>query len=100
MKEFLPDNIGLIRLAEAWEGPHPLTATSCSHLQEVNSLLSWISCFVTYTAVLSEAHPGLVKSRLAYLALIIAEARRNGGDGWLTYDSIFRQNAAEDVSTD
>ena len=28
------------------------------------------------------------------------EARRNGGDGWISYDSIFRQNAAEDESAD
>ena len=100
MKELLPDNIGLIRRLEAWESPnHPGTSWR-PRMREVNSLLSWVSCFVLYIAILSESHPELVKSRLAYLALMIAEARRNGGDGWLTYDAIFRQNAAEDASVD
>ena len=100
MKEFLPDNITLIRRTEAWEQPQTHTSGPRPNLREVNSILSWVTCFATYVAVLSDAHPELVKSRLAYLTLIVSEARHNGGDGWQTYDSIFRQNAAEDQSVE
>ena len=47
-------------------------------------------------AVLAEKHPDLVKSRLAYMCLIIQEARKRGGRGWLGYDTLFRQHAAVD----
>ena len=47
-----------------------------------------------------QSHPHLVKSRLAYLALIVSKARRNGGNGWITYDAIFRQIATEDEAVD
>ena len=69
-------------------------------MREVNSLLSWVSCIVLYIAIPSKSHPKLVKSCLAYLALTTAEARCNSGNGWLTYDAIFPQNAAEDTSVD
>ena len=103
MRELLPDNIALLRHMEALDSPNiqvPRATGTRPRLREVNSLLSWVLCYVTYVAVLSEAHPSLVKSRLAYLALVVAEARRNGGDGWIAYDAIFRQNAAEDETTD
>ena len=51
---------------------------------------------MSYVAVLAEAHPEQVKSRVVYLTLIIAEARRNRGNRWLTYDAIFQRNVAED----
>ena len=35
--------------------------------RELGSLMTWISSFVTYTAVLSEAHPERVVDMLAYL---------------------------------
>ena len=47
-----------------------------------------------------ESHPHLVQSRLAYMCLIIREARRAGGDGWVSYDAVFRQNAAQDNTTE
>ena len=70
------------------------------NLREVPNLLSWVSCFATCAAVLVEARPDLIKSHLAYLALIVAEARKHGGDGWQAYDSVFRQNAAHDPTAD
>ena len=105
MKEFLPDNIGLLRKLEAFNqtnltGLSGLPAGARLNQQEVNSLLTWVNCFTMYVAILGEAHPELVRSRLAYMSLIISEAIRSGGDGWKSYDSIFRQNAAEDPELD
>ena len=58
--------------------------------------MSCVSCDVSYIALLEEAYPEQVKSRLVYLTLIIAEPRYNKGNGWLTYNAIFRHNVAED----
>ena len=69
-------------------------------LRRIPSILSWVSCFAVYVAVLSESQPHLVQSRLAYMCLIIREARRAGGDGWVSYDAVYRQNAAQDNTTD
>ena len=99
MRELLPDNIAILRHMEALDSPNPLAPRATGarpRLREVSSLISWVLCYVTYVAVLSESHPNLVRSCLAYLALVVSKARRNGGDGWITYDAIFRQNAAEE----
>ena len=103
MKELLPDNIRLLRHMEPSDPLNalvPMAPRSRPRLREVNSILSWALCFISYLAVLAESHPSLVRPRLAYFALIISEARRNGGEGWLSYDTIFRQNAAEDEAAD
>ena len=39
-----------------------------------------------------------VKDQLAYARLIIREAQRHSGSGWLDYDRVFRQQAALDLA--
>ena len=64
----------------------------CPSLHEITSVLTWSFCFAQYTAVLAESHPHLIKSRLAYMCLIIHEARKSGGRGWLDFDILFHQH--------
>ena len=91
MKDLLPDNIGLARSLDGLElGALPMLATR-PKLRWIPSILSWVSCFAVYVAVLSESHPHLVQSHFAYMCLIIREARRARGDGWVSYDAIFQQ---------
>ena len=59
--------------------------------REVPDLLSWVQCFGMYTAVVGSKFPERVPKLLAYQTLIIREARRCGGRGWLSYDTYFRQ---------
>ena len=62
MKELLPDNIGLLRHMEALVSPKviaPLAIRSRLRLREVNSLLLWALCYISYVAILSELHQGL-----------------------------------------
>ncbi len=47
-----------------------------------------------------QAHPELVVSRLAYMRNLVREATRFGGEGWRTYDYVFRSQAATDKSTE
>ena len=103
MWKLLPENISLLLHMEALNSPtaHPhIAAGARPRLGEANSLLSRAICFSTYIAVSSEAHPSLVKFRLAYLTLIMSKARRNCADCWISYDSTFRQNTAEDECAD
>ena len=62
------------------------------------ALLTWVSSFATYVAVVAEVHPKRVGDMLAYMRLIVREASKFGGNGWLTYDSVFRRNQ-EGLST-
>ena len=61
-------------------------------VREVTTLPVWMSCFLTYLAI-GTSDP-ITQERLAYAVLIIREAMRHGGQGWLEYDRLFRQQAA------
>ena len=50
--------------------------------------------------MLTSKHPTMTKQLLAYQIMIIREARRCGGNGWLQYDSFFRQQVAGKVNAD
>ncbi len=59
--------------------------------REIPDVLSWLQCFTTYAAVVTARYPEKTRELLAYQAMIISEARRCGGRGWLLYDAAFRQ---------
>ncbi len=90
MRDLLPDNMALGEHLEALP-----TCLGQPHRQaeqrEVGSLITWISSFATYVAVISQTHPDRVTDMLAYMRLIIREAHKHGGQGWLTYDSLSPQ---------
>ena len=54
--------------------------------------MTWVSSFSTHVAIVAEAHPERVGDMLAYMRLIIREASKFGGSGWLMYNSVFRRN--------
>ena len=95
MAELLRDNMELERrrdlrsAASSALGLIPPTSR-----REVPDLLSWIQCFRMYAAVLSNSYPNKVQQLYAYQTMIVREARRCGGKGWLAYDQMFRQQAA------
>ena len=66
--------------------------------REISSILTWVSAFATYTAIVAEAHHSQTKEMLAYLHLMVREASRNNNKGWMSYDNIFRKNAAANPS--
>ena len=69
-------------------------SSSRPRLRKLATLPSWLYCFLTYVSVLST--DPVVRDRLTYARLIIREALRHGGRGWLDYDRLFRQQAALD----
>ena len=93
MRELLPDNIALAeRLATL---PPGLAAPKPPGERDIGgdrALATWVSSFATYVAIVAQAHPERVADMLAYLRLVVREASKFGGNGWLTYDAVFRRN--------
>ena len=93
MRELLPDNIALAeRLVALPPGLAPPKPPGEREIGGDGALVTWVSSFATYVAIVAQAHPGQVADMLAYMCLIIREASKFGGKGWLTYDAVFRQN--------
>ena len=68
--------------------------------REVPDMLSWLHCFSLYAAIVCAHRPDKARQMWAYQALMITEARRCGGRGWLLYDATFRQQAASRDNAD
>ena len=95
MRDLLGDNIALNQHFETLNNAcpaHVLPASSRPRLREVTSLTSWIYCFLTYLAV--RCSDQVTRDGLIYARLVVQEALRHGGRGWLDYDRLFRHQAA------
>lgn len=99
MAELLRDNIEMDRRRGHTEdgqgGPK-----SPRQRREVPYLLSWIQCFGVYICVVASKHPERVSQLLAYQTMLVREARRCGGSGWMGYDRMFRLQAASGEQVD
>lgn len=99
MKEFLVDNMALVSQLEAVPGmPHmsSMLGSARPRLREVTSISTWCYCFLGYMAI--RTRDPATRDQLAYARLLIGEARRHGGMGWVDYDRAFRQQLAADPS--
>ena len=98
MKELLADNMSLINQLEAVPGlsPTQLLGARRPRLREISSLSTWCYSFLGYVAI--RTSDPATRDQLAYARLLIREAHRHGGLGWLDYDRAFRQQAAADIS--
>ena len=95
MKDLLADNMSLCNQLEALPGAqHVYTSLPKPRLREIQSPLTWVSCFLVYVAVLTP--DAKTRDLLTYGRLIVREAQRHNGPGWCDYDKIFRQHAAID----
>ena len=84
MKNLLPDNVSLC-LQLALPGPHVVYwGLPKPRLREVQSPLTWVSCFLAYVAVLTPDPK--TRDLLTYARLVVREAQRHGGPGWQEYD--------------
>lgn len=72
MRELLPDYMALTERLEALP-THLGEQAKQAEQREIESLIMWVSSFITYVAIVAEAH-------------------KHGGQGWLTYDTVFRHN--------
>ena len=91
MRHLLPDNVTLLDKLEGM--PQSLLAPR-PRLREITSLHTWTSCLLRMIAIQAATDPGRVVEMCAYGCLIIREACTHGGEGWVAYDTLFRQHAA------
>lgn len=91
MRDLLADNIALLNQLSSLHGTGalPLSTVNRTRLREIPSLVSWLYCFNAYAAI--RTSDPLTRQMLAYSRLIIREALRHGGPGWLEYDRVFRR---------
>ena len=96
MKDLLMDNISLLQQLETMGGQLPLALPGVMkpRLREVSTLPTWIYCFLAYAAI--RCPDPRTRDMLAYARLVVREAQRHGGNGWLDYDRVFRQQPALD----
>lgn len=92
MRDLLPDNIALAERLEAL--PSHRSPSKAPETREVGALATWVTAFATYIAIVSAAHPHRIRDMLAYMRLLVREAKKYGGTGWITYDQVFRRNRA------
>ena len=93
MRKLLPDNIALSeRLTALPPGLAPPKPPGEREIGGDRALVTWVSSFATYVAIIAEAHPGRVCDMLVYMCLVMREASKFGGTVWLTYDVLFRRN--------
>ena len=84
---------------EAWmfeDEPHEksLVGFFKRQKQPVTDILSWVQCFASYVAVLSQTQPQSTPHLMAYMATIIRCHKKFEGLGWVVYDSAYRRRAA------
>jgi hypothetical protein len=96
MKELLVDNIALVSQLEAVQGSAalPMVGPTRPRLREVTSLPTWCYCFLGFMAM--QTSDPVTRDQLTYARLLIKEAQRHGGRGWLDYDRAFRQHITAD----
>ena len=101
MSELLRDNLEAQRRSSSQPTSSAISGLSPSRSRrEIPDLLSWVQCFGTYIAIITSKEPERMRQLLAYQTLIVREARRCGGKGWLAYDAYFRQQAVGDDKLD
>ena len=90
MRDLLVDNNALLNQMTSLSGTTslPFATMSQTRLREVPSLVSWIYCFNAYMAV--RTTDAQTWDMLAYSRLLIREALRHRGSGWMEYDCVFR----------
>ena len=99
MKELLSDNIALLQQLDVFQGQCAMPVLPGAlkpRFREVATLPSWLYSYLAYVALRSP--DPATRDRLAYGRLLLREAQRHGGAGWLDYDRVFRQQAALDAT--
>ena len=87
LREMFPDNAALTKQITETGG-----SSAGSKLRELEDPLTWAFYFLAFLAV--SVNDSKAKELAAYGQIVIQLAQRHGGRGWLSYDRLFRQQAA------
>ena len=100
MAELLRDNMEAERRRSKEDGASTSSGQLTQSRREVPDILSWVQCFGIYTSIVVQTRPEKTQQLLAYQTMLLREARRCGGTGWQTYDTMFRQQVANNTTAD
>ena len=89
MADLLPDRLGSSHYIDEEQSK----STRFKH-QEALSIVEWLQCFSTYTAVISRTEPSRTVDLLGYQNLIIQSYLKHRNGDWATYDHQFRLKAS------
>ncbi len=89
--ELFLDNLALLKQLESMQSTKQ---ASKANLREVRSVSTWLYCFLAYVYMAAATPDACSREILTYARLIL----RTGGDGWTTYNRLFREYAALDKS--
>ena len=56
--------------------------------------------YAMYASVLCDKYPDKVRQLFAYQTMLVREVHRGGGKGWMAYDTMFHQQAANNLKVD
>ena len=91
MSELLKDNMEVLRRRTLENEGGSSHFDQRSRRREIPDILSWVQAFSLYAAVVASRHPHKARELWAYQAIIVGEAQRCGGRGFVAYDSLFCQ---------
>ena len=90
MTELMRDNIEATCWRLDTDAPHCSSNVKKPH-RKIPDFLSWLQCFGVYASIVVSKQQDRFRQLMAYQTLMIREARRCGGTGWLAYDAMFHQ---------
>ena len=86
MRDLLADNVALRSHSDEVRdslGANVVSLATGPRVRELSSIPSWICCYLTFLAVCTT--DAVTRERLAYAILLVREAMRHGGTGWVLY---------------
>ena len=93
LNELLGYNISLLTELDCLNAPsvYHMFVNSGKPLREIMLLPSWLCCFLAYAPL--RCNDKDTRDRFSYTRIIMEEVQRHGGQSWLAYNGIFRQQA-------
>ena len=96
-KELLLDNITLSERLQALGQPGSQlsylgSVPTAPRLRSISDPLTWACCFLAFMAASTESDA--TREMAAYAQIVVMQARKHPGGGWLAYDQQFRQQRA------
>ena len=94
LKELLADNIVLSGCYQ--ELSHPLlpNVQAAPKLCSITNPLTWVFCVLFFVIYGTATDCTATKDMAAYTQIVIQQARKHPGPGWLAYNQLFRQQRA------
>ena len=97
LKELLIDNVALVeRIQGLGNAVVVHSPQSTVKLRSISDPLTWVFYFLSFMIASTECQA--TRDMAAYAQIVINQARKHPGSGWLAYDQLFRQQRAAGIN--